>query len=391
MAAKTREDLLKQAKAEILQLDSPGLFKALQSPQPPLLLDVREQDEVDLGFISGAVHIPRGQLEMLVEGKLLDRDRPVAIYCAGGNRSALAGQTLKTMGYASVSSLAGGFSVWKRDGFPVTVERPLTPAQRKRYARHLTLPEVGEVGQKKMLNAKVIMVGAGGLGSPAAYYLAAAGVGTLGIVDDDVVDVTNLQRQILHREEDQGRLKAESAERALKALNPEVNVRKHIMRINSENALDIIKDYDVILDGTDNFPTRYLLNDAGVLLGKPVVHGSIFRFEGQVTTFAPHLRGPSYRCLYPEPPPPDMAPSCTEGGVLGVLPGVVGTLQAVEVLKLVCDIGQPLIGRLLQFDALAMRFRELKLRRSADWPEGAPHPTVKGLIDYEAFCTVRGG
>jgi molybdopterin/thiamine biosynthesis adenylyltransferase/rhodanese-related sulfurtransferase len=387
--AMSREELLRQVKALIREVDVKTLQEALRSPVPPLLVDVREQDEVDQGTIPGARHIPRGFLEMKIEETAPDRSRPVALYCAGGNRSALAARSLSEMGYAQVTSLTGGFGAWKRAGMPVVVDRPLSNAERLRYARHLTLPEVGEAGQKRLLAAKVLLIGAGGLGSPAAYYLTAAGVGTLGLVDDDLVDVTNLQRQILHREEDQGKPKVDSAERTLKALNPAIAIVKHNTKVTRHNALSLLKDYDVIVDGCDNFPTRYLLNDAGVFLRKPVVHGSIFRFEGQATVFSAGT-GPCYRCLYPEPPPPEMAPSCTEGGVLGVLPGIIGCIQAVEAIKVLLGVGQPLVGRLLQFDALRMQFRELRLRRDQACPVCGDQPTITQLQDYDAFCMVRG-
>ncbi|MEW5847871.1 MAG: molybdopterin-synthase adenylyltransferase MoeB [Myxococcota bacterium] len=388
--ALSREQLLKQAKSEITEIDVPTLRAQLESQDVPLLFDVREQDEVELGKIPGAKHLPRGFLEMKIEETVPDRNRHIALYCAGGNRSALGALTLKQMGYTRVTSLIGGFGAWKRAGGPISLDKPLSAQDRIRYARHLSLPEVGEEGQKKLRDSKMLLIGAGGLGSPSAYYLAAAGVGTLGIVDNDVVDVTNLQRQILHREVDQGVPKVDSAERALKALNPAITIRKHQLMITSENALELCKDYDVIVDGCDNFPTRYLLNDVSVMLKKPIVHGSIFRFEGQATVFHPG-KGPCYRCLYPEPPPPGMAPSCTEGGVLGVLPGIIGCVQAVEAMKVVLGIGSPLVGRLLQFDALGMKFRELRLRRDKDCPMCGDNPTITKLIDYEAFCSVGRG
>jgi sulfur-carrier protein adenylyltransferase/sulfurtransferase len=355
----------------------------------PLLIDVREKDEWMEGFIPGAQWIPRGFLELRIEDKVPQKDAAVVLYCAGGTRSALAARSLAELGYTNVTSMAGGFSAWKRAG--LDFERPfvMTPDQTLRYARHTMLPEVGEDGQKRLLQSKVLCLGAGGLGSPAGYYLAAAGVGTLGIIDDDVVDASNLQRQILHATDRIGMPKVESAAKTLTGLNPDVKVVPYKARLSSENVMEILKDYDVIIDGVDNFPTRYLLNDASLKLGKPVVHASIYRFEGQLTSFIPG-RGPCYRCLYPAPPPPDMAPSCQEAGVLGVLPGVVGILQATEAVKIILGIGTPLAGRLLMFDALATKFREMKLRRDPTCPtcgEGVDPAKIE-LIDYEAFCSI---
>src|SRR4051794_7752373 len=356
----------------------------------PVLIDVREKDEWMEGFIPGAQWIPRGFLEQRIEDKVPEKSSAVVLYCAGGTRSALAARSLADLGYTNVSSLEGGFSAWKRAG--LNFDRPfiMTQDQNIRYARHTMLPEVGQEGQVKLLKSRVLCLGAGGLGSPAGYYLAAAGVGTLGIIDDDVVDSSNLQRQILHATDRIGMPKVESAAKTLTGLNPDVKVIPYQARMTSENVLDIIKDYDVIVDGVDNFPSRYLLNDASLKLNKPVVHASIYRFEGQMTTFVP-FQGPCYRCLYPSPPPPDMAPSCQEAGVLGVLPGVVGVLQATEAIKLLLGIGKPLVGRLLMFDALATKFRELKLRRDPQCPtcgEGVDPAKIE-LIDYEAFCSVK--
>jgi molybdopterin/thiamine biosynthesis adenylyltransferase/rhodanese-related sulfurtransferase len=355
----------------------------------PVLIDVREKDEWMEGFIPGAQWIPRGFLELRIEDKIPEKSAAVVLYCAGGTRSALAARSLEELGYSNVSSLAGGFSAWKRAGLDFDRPFVMTQDQSLRYARHTMLPEVGEDGQKRLLQAKVLCLGAGGLGSPAGYYLAAAGVGTLGIIDDDVVDASNLQRQILHATDRIGMPKVESAARTLTGLNPDVKVVPYKARLTSENVMDILKQYDVIVDGVDNFPTRYLLNDAALKLGKPVVHASIYRFEGQMTSFIPG-QGPCYRCLYPAPPPPDMAPSCQEAGVLGVLPGVVGVLQATEAVKLILGIGKSLAGRLLMFDALATKFRELKLRRDPTCPtcgEGVD-PSKIELIDYEAFCNI---
>jgi len=356
----------------------------------PVLIDVREKDEWMEGFIPGAQWIPRGFLEQRIEDKVPEKSSAVVLYCAGGTRSALAARSLADLGYTNVASLEGGFSAWKRAG--LNFDRPfvMTQDQNIRYSRHTMLPEVGQEGQVKLLKSKVLLLGAGGLGSPSGYYLAAAGVGTLGIIDDDVVDSSNLQRQILHSTDRIGMPKVESAAKTLTGLNPDVKVIPYQARMTSENVLDIIKDYDVIVDGVDNFPSRYLLNDASLKLNKPVVHASIYRFEGQMTTFIP-FQGPCYRCLYPSPPPPDMAPSCQEAGVLGVLPGVVGILQATEAVKLILGIGKPLNGRLLMFDALATKFRELKVRRDPSCPtcgEGVD-PSKIELIDYDAFCSVK--
>ena len=354
--------------------------------QPPqVLIDVREGDEHQEGFIPGALWIPRGKLELRIEDAVPDRGADIVLYCAGGNRSALAARTLGELGYTRVRSLAGGYGAWKRAGLPTDKPFIFTEAQKSRYARHIMLPEVGEKGQAKLLQAKVLLLGAGGLGSPSALYLAAAGVGTLGIVDDDVVDASNLQRQILHNTSRIGVPKVESARTTLTELNPDVRVIAHQVRLTAENVLSIIKDYDLIVDGADNFQTRYLLNDAALILNKPVLHASIFRFEGQLTTFLP-WQGPCYRCLYPEPPPAGMAPSCNEAGVLGVLPGVIGVLQATEAAKVLPGIGETLSGRLLIYDALGAKFRELKLRRDPQCVVCSDRSKKIELIDYEAFC-----
>ena len=357
--------------------------------EAPVLIDVRERDEYEQGFIPTAEWIPRGFLELKVEDLVPDREREVVVYCAGGVRSALAARSLVEMGYSKISSMAGGFRAWKNAGFNFERPRVLSPEQIKRYSRHIMLPEVGEAGQGKLLDARVLCLGAGGLGSPSALYLAAAGVGTIGIVDDDVVDESNLQRQVLHNVERLGMPKVESARKTLQALNPDVNVVAHQERLTSENVMDVIGQYDLIVDGADNFPTRYLLNDAALKLNKPVVHASIFRFEGQVTTFIP-FDGPCYRCLYPDPPPPGMAPSCQEAGVLGVLPGMIGTLQANEALKLILDNGTSLSGRLLVVDALGTKFRQLKLRRDPECRVCSKKPEDIELIDYEHFCSIAG-
>jgi sulfur-carrier protein adenylyltransferase/sulfurtransferase len=353
-----------------------------------VVVDVREKEENRAGYIPGALSVPRGFLEMQIEGKVPDKNARVVLYCAGGTRSVLAAKTLQDLGYTNVESANPGFVRWKDLKYPIEFPPQLTDAQRDRYSRHLLLPEVGEVGQTKLLNAKVLLLGAGGLGSPAALYLAAAGVGTLGLVDADVVDASNLQRQILHATSRVGMPKVESGEKALRDLNPDVKVIKFEERVMSDNIDRIFADFDVIVDGCDNFPTRYLVNDASVWMKKPVVHGSIFRFDGQVTTFHPAAGGPCYRCLYPEPPPPHLAPSCQEAGVLGILPGVVGTLQATEAIKLILGQGNPLIGRLLTYDSLRMKFGELKLRRDKNCPVCGDAPTITSYIDYEGFCNI---
>ncbi|MFO1200977.1 MAG: molybdopterin-synthase adenylyltransferase MoeB [Burkholderiaceae bacterium] len=354
------------------------------------LIDVREKEEYREGHLAGSVSVPRGFLEMQIEEKVPDRDAEMIVYCQGGTRSLIAGKILKDMGYTNVVSMTGGFGAWKGAGNAWKADRQFSADQLQRYSRHFLLPEVGETGQAKLLDAKVLLIGAGGLGSPTAYYLAAAGIGTIGIVDDDVVDRSNLQRQILHNEERVGMPKVESAKLTLQGLNPDVNVIGYRERVNSENIMRLIADYDIIVDGCDNFPTRYLVNDACVFANKPNVHGSIFQFEGQATVFHPG-KGPCYRCLFPEPPPPGAAPSCAEAGVLGVLPGLVGCVQAVETVKLVLGTGNPLVGRLLHFDTLAMEIKQLKLRRDPECPVCGESPTVTELIDYEEFCGLRGG
>ena len=382
-------DYLQQVRAEIEEVDAAQARALAESPAPPLLLDVREQDEWDEGHIPGAVHIPRGNLESRIEAVAPDKARPVVIYCAGGNRSVFATKSLEELGYENVVSLAGGYTDWKRNGFPTQLPRTLTSEQRARYSRHILIPEVGDEGQQKLLDSRILMIGAGGLGSPAGLYLAAAGVGTLGIVDDDRVDASNLQRQIAHSTETLGEWKADSAKRTLEALNPDVNVITYKERITSENVERILADgWDVIVDGADNFPTRYLLNDAAVWHDIPLVHGSIYRFEGQVTVFRPH-EGPCYRCLFPQPPPPELAPSCAEGGVLGVLPGIIGSLQASEAIKVALGIGEPLVGRLLLFDALSTEFSEVTLRRDPSCPVCGDTPTITEYVDYVEFCAGR--
>ena len=331
------------------------------------------------------MHLPRGHLEFQVEGKLPDKSGPVVVYCAGGVRSAFAAKTMQDLGYDDVQSLIGGFNKWKDDGRPWKAPETLTPAQRNRYQRHLLLPEVGETGQLKLLNSKVLLLGAGGLGSPAALYLAAAGVGTLGIIDMDVVDESNLQRQILHNMDRVGERKVDSAKKTLTALNPDVNVVTYDVRLGADNILEIIDGYDVILDGTDNFPTRYLVNDAALLKRIPVIHGSIFRFEGQATVFDPY-NGPCYRCLIPEPPPAELAPSCSEAGVLGVLPGIIGSIQAIETIKVLLGIGDTLVGRLLSYDALEESFRTFKVRRDPACPACGSDAGEIVIAEYDDLC-----
>ncbi|MEI6498132.1 MAG: molybdopterin-synthase adenylyltransferase MoeB [Actinomycetota bacterium] len=352
-------DLLSAAKAQITEVDTAAAAERIAAGA--VVLDVREPDEYDQGALNGAVHIPRGHLEAQVEGRLLNKDAQVVVYCAGGVRSAFAAKTLGELGYTDVLSMAGGFGRWKDEGRPWKTPVVLTAEQRNRYQRHLLLPEVGVEGQAKLLGAKVLMLGAGGLGSPAALYLAAAGIGTIGIVDMDEVDASNLQRQILHNIDRVGDRKVDSAKKTLTLLNPDVNVVTYDTRLDASNIMDIIAGYDVIVDGADNFPSRYLLNDASVKLGIPVVHGSIFRFEGMVSVFHP-LEGPTYRDMVPEPPPAELAPSCAEAGVLGVLPGIIGSIQALETIKVILGLGEALIGRILAVDTTEMTFRTFKLR-----------------------------
>ncbi|WP_224245909.1 molybdopterin-synthase adenylyltransferase MoeB [Hyalangium gracile] len=381
--ATTFRELLSSVKQEIREISTEELKRLLDARSPVKLIDVREADEHAAGRLPGALHIPRGYLELRIEERA-QREEELVVYCAGGTRSALAVRTLREMGYTRVASLAGGYNRWSDAAYPVEKPFVLTAEQKERYRRHLIIPEVGEAGQEKLLEARVLLLGAGGLGSPAALYLAAAGVGTLGIVDMDVVDLSNLQRQVIHTRERQGQPKVESARATIEALNPDVKVVPFAERLTSQNVLRILEGFDMVLDGGDNFPTRYLLNDACVVTRKPNIHGSIFRFEGQVTTFVPG-QGPCYRCLYPAPPPPELAPSCAEAGVLGVLPGIIGLMQANEALKLILGKGEPLIGRLLTFDALGTRFQELKLRRDPKCPVCADGAKVE-FIDYEQFC-----
>lgn len=333
------------------------------------LVDIREADETAQGVIQNAVVIPRGYLESSVNADIPDTDTPVVVYCATGIRSLFAAESLQTLGYSNVASLDGGIEGWKQAGLPIEMPQQLNPAQSQRYSRHLRIPEIGVAGQQKLLDSRVLLIGAGGLGSPAGLYLAAAGIGTIGIIDDDVVDASNLQRQVLHRTHDIGSPKVDSARRTMEALNPDVEVVTHRLRLNEGNVEEIFSNYDLIVDGSDSFETRFIVNDACVKLGIPQVHGSIFRFDGQITTFDPRQAdSPCYRCLFPTPPPPELAPNCAVAGVLGVLPGVVGTIQATEAIKVLLGIGEPLVGRLLMYDALSMNFRTLKVRRDAECP-----------------------
>jgi len=383
-------DRLDTIKAEIEETDVDSVYQRWFEQQQRgdvHLIDVRERDEFVDGHIEGAEFVPRGLLDLKIENLVPNKDDEVILYCGGGTRSALAAKSLEEIGYANVKSMDGGFGAWKEAGHPVHIQETLSQDELTRYSRHLKIPEVGEEGQLELLDSKVLMLGAGGLGSPAALYLAAAGVGQIGIIDSDVVDRSNLQRQILHTDERVGDPKTESARQTLNALNPDIEIEEFNTRLDSENVLDIFEGYDLIVDGGDNFPTRYLINDACVQLGIPNVHGSVFRFEGQVTVFHPEEEGPCYRCLYPEPPPPELAPSCQEAGVLGVLPGIIGMLQANEVIKLLLDIGEPMTGRLLSFDGLKTEFRELKLDRDPECPVCADDSEVE-FIDYEHFCSV---
>jgi molybdopterin/thiamine biosynthesis adenylyltransferase/rhodanese-related sulfurtransferase len=378
----TFRELLATTKQRITEIDPAEAESRLGDAT---FLDVRELDEYEQGMIPGAVFVPRGHLESQAESKLPDKSATVVVYCAGGTRSAFAADTLTQLGYADVVSMAGGFGRWKNEGRAWITPVVLTPEQRNRYHRHVLLPEVGEAGQQRLLESKVLLLGAGGLGSPAALYLAAAGVGTLGIVDMDVVDASNLQRQVLHNMDRIGERKVDSAKKTLTMLNPDVDVVTYDVRFGADNVLDIIDGYDVVLDGTDNFPTRYLLNDASVLKRIPVVHGSIFRFEGQVTVFDPY-NGPCYRCMLPEPPPPELAPSCAEAGVVGVLPGIIGSIQALETIKILLDLGDPLRGRLLAYDALEQSFRTFKVRRDPTCPTCGDDAPPIVIAEYDEHC-----
>ncbi len=380
----TFRDLLASAKSEITEIDTAAAEAAIARPGT-VVLDVREPDEYEQGALLDVVHIPRGHLEAQVENRIADHDATVVVYCAGGVRSAFAAKTLGELGYTNVLSVAGGFGKWKNEGRAWRVPATLSAEQRNRYQRHLLLPEVGEKGQQKLLESKVLMLGAGGLGSPASLYLAAAGVGTIGVIDMDVVDFSNLQRQILHNIDRVGDRKVDSAKKTLTLLNPDVNVVTYDVRLGADNVLDIIDGYDLVVDGTDNFPTRYLLNDASLKKNVPVVMGAIFRFEGQVSVFKPH-QGPCYRCMLPEPPPAELAPSCAEAGVLGVLPGIIGSLQAMEAIKMLLDLGDSLVGRLLTYDALEQSFRTFKLRRDPNCPACSIDPALLQIAEYDELC-----
>src|SRR2546423_1638316 len=387
-------EILRQARKQVSEWSAPQVREQLahqheagQDQQDIVLVDVREKHEWNEGHIPGALHVPRGFLELQIEEAVPDKSKTVVLYCAGGVRSLMAGKTLQQMGYQNIISMSGGFGSWKGNGLGFSIPRTMSEAQARRYSRHLLIPEVGEQGQFKLLDSRVLLIGAGGLGSPSAYYLAAAGVGTLGIIDADVVDDSNLQRQILHNTQRIGQYKAESARETIEALNPDVKVITYIERLDESNVARIIADYDVILDGTDNFPTRYLLNDAALIANKPVVHGSVFRFEGQLTVFKPY-EGPCYRCLYPEPPPMALAPSCAEAGVLGVLPGIIGILQATETIKLLLGIGDPLVGRMMTYDALAGEFNELRLFRDPKCAACGENGHPENLPTYADVCAI---
>ncbi len=380
-------DLLNATKARIREVDTAGAEAIIAAEPDVVVLDVREPDEHEQGALPGALHIPRGQLETNIEGRVPNHDAKLLVYCAGGTRSAFAADTLAQLGYTDVTSVAGGFNKWKDEGRAWRAPRTLTPDQRNRYQRHTLLPEVGDEGQLKLLDAKVLCIGAGGLGSPAALYLAAAGVGTIGIIDMDVVDASNLQRQILHNLDRIGDRKVDSARKTLELLNPDVKVVTYDARLDASNVVDLFSQYDVIVDGTDNFPTRYLVNDASLKTSVAVVHGSIFRFEGTVTVFEP-WSGPCYRCMVPEPPPPELAPSCAEAGVLGVLPGIIGSLEAMEAIKVLLGLGDTLAGRLLQYDALEATFRTYKVRRDPHCPACGDGQTPADVIiaEYDDLC-----
>jgi len=384
-------EILRQARQHVPEWSASQVNEVLnqrkQGNADFTLVDVREKIEWNEGYIPGAIHVPRGHLESQIEETVPDKSKKVVLYCAGGVRSLMAASTLQQMGYEDVVSMAGGFGQWKGSGLGFMEPRTLNDAQSKRYSRHLLVPEVGEQGQLKLLDSKVLFIGAGGLGSPAALYLAAAGVGTIGIIDADVVDDSNLQRQVIHNTERIGQYKAESARTTINALNPDVKVVTYIERLDETNVKQLVSEYDLIIDGTDNFPTRYLLNDAALLFKKPVIHGSVFRFEGQVTVFKPY-EGPCYRCMYPEPPPPALAPSCAEAGVLGVLPGIIGLLQATEAIKVLLGIGEPLVGRLLTYDALAGEFMELKLFRDPNCVACGEHGHLEDLPTYADVCAI---
>lgn len=381
-------DYLNDIKKQIKEITPAEVKQKIDAKSGALVIDVREKEETDGGVLPGSQTVVRGFLELKIDSIEPKKDREIILYCAGGNRSALSAKALQDIGYTNVTSMKGGYGAWQHAGFPIEQRKSLSKEKLSRYARHLSMPEVAEAGQLKLLDSKVLLIGAGGLGSPAGLYLAAAGVGTIGIIDNDVVDTSNLQRQILHDESWKGLPKVESARHRMMGINSDIKVIPHSVRLDRTNALEILGKYDIIVNGCDNFATRYLLNDACYFLKKPLVDGSIFRFEGQVTVFDPAKGGPCYRCLYPLPPPPEMAPSCQEAGVFGVLPGIIGSLQAVEVIKLLINIGEPLMGRLMLYDALKQKFKELKIRRDKTCPVCGDNPTIKELIDYEWFCSM---
>ncbi len=384
--ARSSRDLLDEARRVIPEVTP----QRMRAEPGRVVIDVRERDEFEEGHVPGAVHLSKGFIETRIEDLVPDRETPITLYCAGGVRSLLAARAIRELGYTDVESLGGGFGAWKQAGYDFVVPKALTAQQKQRYSRHLLIPEIGEEGQRKLLDARVLIIGAGGLGSPTALYLAAAGVGTIGFVDFDTVDISNLQRQILHTEDRIGMRKTESARIALQALNSDVRVVEHNEMLSGENARELFAQYDVIVNGCDNFPTRYLANDVAIFTKKPLIDGGIFRFEGQLTTIVP-FQSPCYRCRYPSPPPPEEAPSCAEAGVLGVLPGIVGTLQAAEVIKLITGAGDLLTGRLLHIDALAMKFREFRIPRDPQCPVCGENPSITEPIDYVGFCAAPIG
>ena len=384
--AQSSRDLLSAARARVPEVTADDVHRRLDDRQAQrVLIDVRERSEFDQGYIPSAIHLSKGFLELQIEGLVPDRSTPLTLYCAGGVRSLLAARTLQEMGYTDVESMAGGFGAWKQRGYDFVAPRFFRDDQKERYSRHFLVPEVGEEGQARLLDAKVLLIGAGGLGSPAALYLAAAGVGTIGVVDFDTVDLSNLQRQVIHTSDRVGMPKTESARLTINAINPDVRVVEHREMLDGETAPALFEQYDVIVNGCDNFPTRYLANDVALWTHKPLVDGGVFQFEGQVTTVIP-FQSPCYRCRYPQPPPPEEAPSCAEAGVLGVLPGTIGLLQATEVIKLILGVGTLLSGRVLLFDALDMRFREFRVARDPHCPVCGESPTITEPIDYEGFC-----
>jgi sulfur-carrier protein adenylyltransferase/sulfurtransferase len=381
-------EILSQAKQQIKEVSPQEVRDKLNPENGFTLLDVREGDEWEQGHLDKAVFLPRGFLEVKADKILSNKQQPIVVYCAGGVRSALAAKTLQDLGYSKVFSMAGGYGSWKANGFPIIVPEKIGKDQMARYSRHLLIPEVGEQGQLKLLRSKVLLVGAGGLGSPAGVYLAASGVGTIGIIDNDVVDDSNLQRQILHWTSSVGMPKVDSARRTIFEVNPDVKVRTYNLRLDASNVLDILSEYDVIVSGSDNFTTAYMVNDAAVMLKKPVAYGSIFRFDGQASTFIPY-EGPCYRCIFANAAPPELAPSCDEAGVLGVLPGIVGMIQATETIKVLLNIGTPLVGRLLVYDALDMSFRQLKVRRDPNCTTCGPNAHIDLASIPEFVCALQ--